>query len=184
MIVKQHHRRLCRWLSALLLLLLASAPAHAAVELSFYSREFGANFPHAFIRLQGTLESTGEEVDATFGFTAKTISPAILMGSVTGEVIPSKPDYVAGSDRQIVLRISDAEYGTVIAAVDAWRNLPQPSYNLNRRNCVFFVADIARLIGMTAETPARLMKKPRSYLQFLARANAEWLSRRGGISGQ
>lgn len=165
-------------LLAALFFLLASAPAAAAVRLSFYSKEWGTSFPHAFIRLEGTVDATGEVVDTNFGFTAKTVSPAILLGSVAGEVVNSEPGYVAKSDRHFSFTLSDAEYATVLGAVERWRNLKQPSYSLNRRNCVFFIADMAAVLGMKADTPKELMKKPRSYIQSLLRANREWLEKR------
>lgn len=165
-------------LLAALSLLLASAPAAAAVRLSFYSKEWGTSFPHAFIRLEGTVDVTGEAVDTNFGFTAKTVSPAILLGSVGGEVVSSKPDYVAKSDRHFSFVLDAAEYAAVLGTVQKWRDLKQPSYSLNRRNCVFFIADVAALLGMKADTPKELMKKPRSYIQSLLRANREWLEKR------
>lgn len=162
-----------------LLIMLTATSAQAAVEVSFYSKDFGASFPHAFIRVKGTVDRTGEAVDASYGFTAKTISPAILLGSVAGEVVSSSPDYVAKSDRHFSLELTDDEYHLVMASVERWRRLKQPSYNLNRQNCVFFVADLARVLGMKAETPKALMKKPHSFLQSLARANRSWLHQRG-----
>ena len=78
------------WLLALLLLGFQT-PASAAVEIAFYSREMGGNnFPHAFVTLKGIVDATGEEVDTSLGFTAKTVTPAILFGSVAGEVGPLK----------------------------------------------------------------------------------------------
>lgn len=168
----------------LLSLLVASpAPALAAVEMSFYSKDLGASFPHAFVALSGTLDTTGEAVDVNYGFTAIHVSPAVLMGSVKGEIMSVDADYVARSDRHFSIVLSDAEYGTVMAAVERWRSLPQPSYNLNRRNCVFFVADVAAALGMVADTPKALMKKPRSYLESLTRANRPWLAEREAATG-
>jgi hypothetical protein len=161
----------------------AGSPASAAVEVAFYSKELGASFPHAFVHVTGTVDANGEVVDASYGFTAKTISPAILLGSVAGEVVSSKPDYIAASDRHFTIKLSDEEYGKLLATIEKWRTHKQPSYNLNRRNCVFFVADLARTIGMTAATPKALMKKPRSYLQSLVRDNQAWLAQRGAAIG-
>lgn len=166
-------------LALLLSLALLPGKALAAVEIGFYSREFGASFPHAFITLKGVDERTGEKIDTDHGFTATHISPAILLGSVRGEVMASGADYVRKSDPHFTFVLSDAEYDVVLAAVERWRNLKQPSYNLNRQNCVFFVADVAASLGMKAETPKPLMKKPRSYLEFLTHANRDWLLARG-----
>ena len=164
-------------------LLLAPLEARAAVEISFYSHEFGSNFPHAFITLQGTDDRTGEKIDANYGFTATHISPSILMGSVRGEVFSRDPakeaKYIAASDRHFSFTLSDSEYDAVVARVAKWQALKQPSYNLNRQNCVHFVADVAASMGMKAEQPRALMKKPRSYTEFLTRSNREWLRMRG-----
>ena len=171
-------RRVLLSLVSFLFAIVALSPVDAAVEISFYSKEFGATFPHAFIRLTGTVNGSGEPVDANYGFTAKSVTPAVLMGSVAGEIISSKPSYVAKSDRHFAFTISDEEYRKVLATVEKWRMLDQPSYNLNSRNCVFFAADIARTLGMSADTPKPLLKKPRSYLQFLTRSNRDWLASR------
>jgi hypothetical protein len=168
---------------ALLLVMLKPAEAEAAVEISFYSHEFGSNFPHAFITLEGTDDRTGQKVQGNYGFTATNISPAILMGSVQGEVFSRDPrkdaKYMGASDRHFTIKLSDAEYDAVMAGIAKWRALKQPSYNLNRQNCVHFVADMAATLGMKAETPVALMKKPRSYTEFLTRSNREWLLARG-----
>lgn len=165
----------------LLLLLLGSMPgaALAAVDITFYSKEFGSSFPHAFVAVKGTLDRSGERIETNYGFTATHVSPAVLMGSVQGEIMSVDAKYQAGSDPHFTIRLSDAEFDRVMARVEHWRTLKQPSYNLNRQNCVFFVADIAAALGMTAETPKALMKKPRSYLEMLGRANQTWLAARG-----
>jgi hypothetical protein len=177
-------RFICAWLAALLLVLGTSA-ARAAVEISFFSHEFGSNFPHAFVVLSGTDDSTNAKIDVNYGFTATHISPAILFGPVQGEVFSRDSvkdrQYIADSDRHFTIRLSPAEYTAVMAAVERWRQLKQPSYDLNRQNCVHFMADIAARLGMRAETPKALMKKPRSYAEFLTRSNREWLQARGAV---
>ncbi len=141
------------------------APADAAVEIAFYSRELGGNnFPHAFVVLRGTVDATGERVDTSYGFTAKAITPAILWGSVAGEVVVERPQQVARSDRQFAVTLGDDRYRQVMAVVEAWRTRAQPSYNLNRRNCVHFVAALAEAAGLRVDYVDRLMKRPRSFL--------------------
>lgn len=156
-----------------LVLLAWAGPAWAEVTIHFYSREFGASFPHAFVRLTGSVESTGGPIDANFGFTAARISPAILFGPVSGEIISAKPAYIARSDRHFSLKLSDEQYGDVLEVVERWRNLPQPSYRLNNRNCVHFVADVASALGLDAAPDPKLMKKPRSFLRKILRVNSE-----------
>jgi tryptophanyl-tRNA synthetase len=165
--------------SAVLIGLVWPAHAVAAVEITFLSKEFGASFPHAYVALKGTPDRGGAEIDANYGFTATHVSPAILMGSVNGEIISVDAGYMSKSDKHFTISLTDDQYDRVVAAVERWRTAKQPSYNLNRKNCVFFVADIAATLGMTAETPPALMKKPRSYLEMLTKANRLWLEGRG-----
>ena len=164
---------------AAVLLSLTAAPAAAAVQITFYSHELGSSFPHAFILVQGTLDRGGPRIDEDYGFTAKSISPAILMGAVKGEVVTdNKPGYTRSSNRHFTLTVSDAEYDRAMAVVERWRTRAQPSYDLGSRNCIHFVAEIAASIGMRADTPRRLMRKPRSYLDYLTEGNRSWLQGR------
>ena len=163
----------CLRLSLLVLALFGfHAPAAARVEISFYSRELGGNnFPHAFVALRGTLDSTGEAVDPSYGFTAKAVTPALLFGSVAGEVVVEGERQMARSDRQFTLTLSDEGYAAVMAVVERWRSASQPSYNLNRRNCVHFVAELAEAVGLRVERVDRLMKRPRSFLLHVRELN-------------
>jgi hypothetical protein len=161
------------------LLLVAQTPAAAAVEIAFYSRELGGNnFPHAFVVMSGTVDSTGEAVDTSLGFTAKSVTPAILFGSVAGEVVVEGPRQIARSDRQFALTVSDEQFRAAMAVVERWRNRAQPSYNLNRRNCIHFVAEVAVALGLRVEYPRPLMRRPRSFLQHIRGLNPQ-LSRPG-----
>lgn len=174
-----------RLLLTLALLAIIPAQASAAVRISFYSHEFGSNFPHAFITLEGEDDRTGEKISANYGFTATHVTPAILLGSVKGEIFSRSQEkdaaYLASSDRHFSFTLSHAELEVVMATVEKWRALPQPSYNLNRQNCVFFIADVAASLGMAADTPKALMKKPRSYTEHLVRTNRDWLLARGAV---
>ena len=169
--------RIARTFFALLLLCGLPTEALAAVEIAFYSRELGGNnFPHAFVALHGTVDSTGEAVETSYGFTAKAVTPAILFGSVSGEVEVEGPRQIARSDRQFALTLTDDQYRAVMAVVATWRNRPQPSYNLNRRNCVHFVAELAEAVGLRVEYQGRLMKRPRSFLQHVRSLNPQLTS--------
>jgi len=147
------------------------SPLHAEVILTFYSKELGASFPHAFIGLKGTTGPEQTPVDATYGFTAKHLSPAILMGDVQGIVESVTESYRKASDAHFSIPLTDEQYGQVLATVEKWRNIPGKSYNLNRRNCVFFVGDIARTVGLTVVEDPKLMKKPRSFTQSIVQLN-------------
>lgn len=156
-----------------LLLLVGVAPrADAAVTITFWSHEFGNSFPHAFFSLRGTPDAGGAPVDANYGFTAKTISPAILMGTVPGRLDISKPAYIDSSDAQFSVVLTDAQYAAVLALTRDWGEEGDHSYNLNKRNCVHFVQEAARRSGVANVDFPALMKKPRSYLLAVAAANA------------
>lgn len=148
-------------------------PAQAAVTITFWSHELGSSFPHAFFTLRGVPDAGGAAVDANYGFTPKTISPAILMGTVPGRLDIAKPAYIANSDAQFSLVLSDAQYARVMALVAAWdERTGDGQYHMNRRNCVHFVQEAAKIAGVAQVDFPALMKKPRSYLKAVATANA------------
>lgn len=165
---------------ALAILLCAAGQAAAAVELTFYSRDVKVRFPHAFVTLRGTLDATGEVVDANYGFTPQHVSPAVLMGPVGGKVVSVDPPYVTLSTRHFAVVLTDAQYRAVIGEVDAWRERAQPNYSLESRNCVFFVGALAAAAGLDGAPEAGLMKKPRSFLERLRDRNQALIARRTG----
>lgn len=151
-----------------------SSPAAAEVTLSFYSFNgaFGGRFPHAFVRWEGTLED-GTPVEGNAGFTAKSISPAILLGSVQHTIWVEEPQYVAEANRHFEMIVDDETFARVQAEIAVWRDLPGKAYNLNRRNCVHFVAEMAQLVGLTADDPGEMKKKPKAYLNHLIELNPQ-----------
>ena len=167
---------------AALLAALAAAPAFAAVEITFYSKELGDSFPHAFVTLSGTPDRGGDRIEEDFGFTAKAVTPALLFGRVGGQVISDHSErYIKSSDRHFTLALTDEEFDAVVAAVQRWRAHKQPSYDLGKQNCVHFVAEVAAAAGLDPQVRKGLMKKPRSFLEQLTLLNAERLRARGAV---
>jgi hypothetical protein len=150
-----------------------ASPALAAVEISFYARELGTNFPHAFVVLQGTVDATGEQVDTSLGFTAHSVTPAVLFGAVRGEVEVLEAGYIAHSDRKFAVTLTDAQYRAVLAVAEEWRNAPQPSYRLRLHSCVHFVSALAAAIGLRVDNDQRLMNRPRSFLERVIALNPQ-----------
>lgn len=149
-------------------------PANASVEISFYSRELGGNnFPHAFFALKGRVDATGEQVDTSLGFTAHSVTPAILFGPVRGEVQVEGERQIARSDRKFAVILTDDQYRAVLAVVEEWRNAPQPSYILRRHSCVHFVSAVAAAIGLRVDNEQRLMNRPRSFLERVIALNPQ-----------
>ena len=160
-------------LLALFLFALALLPsaAPAQITVAFYSHELGSSFPHAFIVLKGIPESGGPPVDLNFGFTAKSVTPAILMGPVYGIIESAKPAYVHHSDRKFEMTISDQKFAALMALIDKWKTLPGKSYDLNHRNCIHFVGEAAEVLGLKVVFDQKLMKRPRSFLENVMRLN-------------
>ncbi len=164
--------RLRRLLLAVLLLFVLAPGARAEVVLTFYSHHLGTYgldiaFPHAFIVLGGTVGPNNKPVKANFGFTAPTVGPAILWGSVEGSVVSMQDDYIAASQPHFSLPISDQQYHAVLAVVDHWRNYPQPSYNLDTHNCVTFVKEIAVALQLPASDDPKFIRSPKEFLEDL-----------------
>ena len=177
--------RYFRSLLMLLLLLGWAAPAAGTVEIHFYSKDFASTFPHAFVRLTGTVDATGEAVDASFGFTPVRLTPAVFAGPIPGEIVAAETAYIARSDKHFSLALTDEEYARVLELVERWRNAPQPNYRLNSRNCIHFVADVATALGLRVLPAKGLMKKPKSFLRKVAADNAaviaQWPSRHAAV---
>jgi hypothetical protein len=167
------------------LLLLASAgTARAQAEIAFYSKDLASTFPHAFVRLTGIDETTGRPFDTNYGFTPVRVTPGILFGPVRGMIQTADPVYVSRSDRHFSLRLNRDQYRLVVAAVERWRDTPQPNYRLESRNCVHFVAEVASLLGLHAPPARGLMKKPRSFLEKATRDNQALIAQWPGPAGQ
>ncbi|WEK42328.1 MAG: hypothetical protein P0Y64_13115 [Candidatus Sphingomonas colombiensis] len=158
---------------AALLLSLGALPAHAGVVITFWSHELGNHFPHAFFTLRGVPDAGGAPVDLNYGFTPKSISPAILFGAVKGRIDIAKLSYIEGSDAQFSLELNDAQYASILRLVDEWdEKKGDGTYLMNTRNCVHFTQEAARRAGLSGLEQPDLMKKPRSFLKAVAAANA------------
>lgn len=155
----------------MLVSLMLSPAALAAVQVHFYSREFGNQFPHAFVIVEGTLDATGEKISANYGFTAISVSPAILLGSVKGYVQALKPAYMAKADRKFTVTLDDAAFAKLQRKIADWQGQKQPSYNLDKRNCVHFVMELAETAGLRVNRASKFFRKPRSFLEEILSLN-------------
>jgi hypothetical protein len=170
-------RTLCRSLIPALLLALISGPVWAAVTVTFYAHP-GARvrggyllFPHAYVHAEGTVDATGEPVDWSAGFTARSPGPQLLF--VRGGGVVQEPDarYVSEGRPFLSLTVDDATWYALRARAEWW-NTPEGSvYDLRRRNCITFIADLARVVGLrTAPEPSM---KPGTFLEATAALNPE-----------
>lgn len=142
-----------------LALLLPVSAAQAEVIARFYSRDFGSVFPHGFFEVEGPGVPK-----RNYGFTARSVTPAILMGSVAGKIIEMPPGYVAKSRHHFTLRLTDAQYTRLMGVVADWGGRKQPSYDLYKANCVSFVRDALNRLGIRTNPNTRFLGKPKSFL--------------------
>ena len=156
--------------------LLLPLPAAAQVLLSFHSFNgsvlFG-RYPHTFIALHGTLEATGAPVNENYGYSAKTVSPAVLSGPVEAIVMTEKPKYLTTTNRHFTVAVSDATYWAIRAEVAKWRDAPGKTYRLDENNCIHFVGKIAQLAGIKVDYPRKLIRKPKAWLNHITALNPQ-----------
>ncbi|WP_257558076.1 hypothetical protein [Sphingobium sp. CFD-2] len=143
----------------------------AEVVVTFWSQELGRNFPHAFFTLHGT-RTDGTKVRASYGFTAKAITPAILLGTVPGRIDETTDRYIARSNAHFSVLLTDAQHDAIMRLVAEWGENGDHRYLLNSRNCVHFVGEAMRRTGLNVVEDKKLMKKPRSFIQSIERLNA------------
>lgn len=162
-----------RFLLSLLAVFMAlgATPAHADVEVSFWSRELGLELPHAFFNIEGAVG--GKPVAESYGFTAKTITPALLWGPVPGRIDLTTKSYMAASHKLFTITVPDDTYARLHALVQRYSVKPGSIYRMNERNCVHFVAEAASVAGLRLPNEKRLMKRPTSFLLAVAAANKD-----------
>jgi hypothetical protein len=167
--------RVMRWWTCGLLLALIAGPAWAAVTLTFYAHP-GARirggdllFPHAYVHAAGSLDDTGEPVDWAAGFTAKNPGPQLLFARGVGEVAHPDTRYIDEGKAYLRLVVDDATYRAVRARADWWNSPEGSVYDLRRRNCITFIADLARVAGLRTEGEPSM--RPGRFLAGVAALN-------------
>ncbi len=151
----------------------AAQPAAAKVRITFWSREEGQMFPHAFFTLDGTPDRGGRPVNISYGFTAKVISPALLFGDVPGRIDLTPRSYIMGSFAHFSVYLTDAQYDSILHLTDEWGDRGDHHYNASKRNCVHFVAEAARRAGLRVAIQPKLVKKPHAFLESVLAANPQ-----------
>lgn len=148
-----------RLVLAALAFLLPLSAAQAELVARFYSRDFGSVFPHAFFEVEGPGVPK-----ANHGFTAKSVTPAILVSPVAGKIVAMNDNYIAKSRLHFTVRLSEDQYRRLMAVVKDWESRGQPSYDLYKANCVTFIRDAVEALGLKTNRDTRFMGKPKSFL--------------------
>ncbi len=168
-------RRFVACALAVLAMFLAALPAQAAVTVSFHSFNgsvlFG-RFPHTFVVFEGALDATGHAVSENFGFTAKSTAQAIS-GPAEHDIVIEEPAQIRRTNRHFSVVLTDAQYRLLREEVETWRNQPGRYYSLDTRNCVHFVASLAELLGIRADVPSNMVRRPRAWLNYVTRNNPQ-----------
>jgi hypothetical protein len=167
---------MCRALSVLIaaIALAWSPAAWAAVTLTFHSYDGSKNFgrfAHTFVVLSGTDDATGRPVDENYGFSARHLSPRILLGPVEHIMMTEKPAYIARTRRHFSVVLTQDQLDAVRREAAAWRDHPGKYYDLDTRNCIHFVARMAELAGLRAPVPKAMTRKPGTWLEYLRGLN-------------
>lgn len=174
--------RILRMFAALLALVSAAA-AQAEVRVTFHSfngsMPFG-RFPHTFVAFDGTLDGTGERIHENFGWSAKTLSPAILAGPVYGTILIEKEKWLTKTNSHFTISLTDAQYHRLRTEVEAFRTHPGKYYSLENRNCIHFVGRMAELLGLKVDYPDTMLRKPREWLNHIGTLNPQLKARKFG----
>lgn len=128
-------------------------------------------FPHAYVRFTGQVDTTGEIVDEAVGFTAANPGPHLLFFSGSGTLARPDQRYLSEGKRYFRIKISDEVFQSIRSRLNYWRSGPGSTYDLRRRNCITFVAEMARMTGLW--TPAESTLSPNTFLSEMAALNAK-----------
>lgn len=167
---------LSRLFLVLLSCLVFTVPAAAAVKVHFHSFDGSVligRYPHTFIVLDGTLEATGETINANYGFSALKITTKMLNGPVKHKIVVEPSKYVKSTNRHFSITITDSQYHNIIARIEAWKNAPGEYYDLDKRNCIHFVGSIASLLNLRIEYPESMLRRPKKWLNHIALLNPQ-----------
>ena len=120
-------------------------------------------------------------MSANLGFTAKNIFINVLWEKITGEMDPTPlpTGYVDSAQKRFSLILTDTQYRAVLAVADKWRNAPQPSYDIDEHNCVLFVKDLARTVGLSVSDDRKFVRDPIGFLGDVAARNSVLLAQYG-----
>jgi len=158
-----------------LIALMWSGAAMAEVQIHFHSFNGSVligRYPHTFIVLEGTL-SSGEAVNENYGFSARRATTEVLSGPVEHMVLAESERSVRRTNRHFSMTISDAQYRRIIAEVQRWQNAPGKYYDLETRNCIHFVGEMARILGLRVDYPQDMLRRPKKWLNHITALNPQ-----------
>lgn len=164
-----------RFLRVLLAFLAFSAASAATADVRVTFHSFNGSllvgrYPHTFVSLEGELDD-GTRIKENYGFSAKRATLAVLDGPVEHVVLVEKDKWLTKTNRHFAITVDDATYWNIRREVARWRDAPGRYYDLDTRNCIHFVGEIARMLGLKVSYPKNLLRRPRSWLNHLSALN-------------
>lgn len=175
------------WLIAFLALaavFIAPQPAEARVRVSFYSHPWGMAltgylyFPHAFIVVEPDGPSVSLSSRQSFGFTPVDTAIVMVTKHGRGMIIPEDERYRGVSVPHFSVEISDDQYVDLERGIESWKDNGDP-YDLRTRNCISFVAQMARLVDLKVGDMSTL--DPAAFLESIKRANMARINADAGL---
>jgi hypothetical protein len=157
-----------------LIALLFASPAQAAVTIYFHSFNGSVvwgRYPHALVVFDGTLDATGQRIHENFGFSTTSSMAALTQHPAPHVMLREDDAQIGRTNRHFGAVLTDAQYHLLREEVDRWEHYPTPYYDLDRRNCVHFVARLAQMAGLTADVPERFVRRPKAWLNYVTRMN-------------
>lgn len=172
-ITERNKRSFRRFLAIFCVWFCSSLSASHAETLEFYAHGSGLGpggflyFPHAFVLLRDE-DGTSQ---ATYGFTAISQSPGVLVRRSRGAVHPTEDSYIQKSQLFLTIALTPEQLQKIHDLADYWNSPEGSLYDLQNRNCVTFVAEIARAAGLVVPVSYDPLK-PAVFMQLLAGLNA------------
>jgi hypothetical protein len=167
-------RRLAVLAAGILAGLLVVLTAQAAPTAAFYSHGWGVGtdtfiyFPHAFVVLHGPAPQAPDEA---YGFTAVSQGLVALVRPTRGMVDRPQPVYRGEAKLHFSVTLTDDESVALYKVIDAWGARDAPLYDLDKHNCVGFVAALAQAADL--KTPEVIGRDPEKFLEAVKRLNPE-----------
>ena len=86
-------------------------------------------------------------------------------------ILVEKEKWLTKTNRHFTITMTDEKYREVRALVEAWRNAPGKYYDLETRNCIHFVGEIGKIVGLEVVYPEKMMRRPKKWLNYITGLN-------------
>jgi hypothetical protein len=157
---------------ALALGMALASSANAQVVLTFAAKRAAGpgDFPHSIVRIDGVTES-GETIHRAFGYMPVEQSLGMMLGGrVAGAVLEKNETFPWELvTPYLSIQIPDTALDAVIERFQYWNGNENGGYDFFSQNCIAFLADLTRTIGLVVPQGDHL--SPAGFLSDLAALN-------------